>query len=1382
MVAMYLPRIRPALTLTTGAAAAALLLSCADHTGPREPVPAHLAVAPGFASAAAGIVPLAHGRILLTRVPSGDIAKDTVIALAPAQDSVDLSLTVMLLEPNETFLLTIALTTPAGDTAFRAGPIEVTPSTGGAPTPVPVTFVYVGVGANAASVAIGTGAASVFIGDTVTLTATALDAGGTAIPGTPIAWRSLDTLTATVPVEATGRVVGRASGSARIVAELLTGPADTALVGVLLPPAAIAADSGSGQTAPAGSALPERLVARITASDGSGVANVWVRFAVTLGGGTVSADSVLTDATGRGGVAWTLGNVVGTQTVTATTARLAGASASFTATSTPTGAGAIAIAAGDAQSALVGTAVATAPSVLVTDGQGNPIPNVGVTFAVTQGNGSLTGATPTTDGNGIATVGSWTLGPTVGLNALSATVTGLTPVQFVALGTGAGGATTMTVSTGNGQTALAGTAVPIAPAVLLTDTAGAPVAGATVFFTVTSGGGTVTGDTATSGASGVAAAGSWTLGTPGLNELTASAAGLPDVVFQATGTVGAAYAVVKISGDAQSADAGTALPQPLTVEVQDSVGNPVANVAVAWSTLNGSITPATGNTDAAGQAQASWTLGTNALTQTATGTVTGLTPVVFSATAVFPNPSILLALQGTDRIRLGDSVLMDVTLTAPAGSGGVVLNFSVDNPALVGLDTTDLSIPQNGTSTQLWLYGLSQGTTTARAIASGYADGALSVLVTVQVLSMPRTLNVPYGGTASLPLQISTPAPTGGVTITLVSDNPTAVGVVTPTVTVPEGQQTANAILSGVAPGTATVTGTTAAFGIAQTAAATRANLNIVETSATIPQTFADTVTVRLESSGSSVAAPSPGIPVTLTARNPDCVAATSPITIPTGLVSATTIVTYAGVATTPCTTYLVAESPAIQPDSIPITVNPPPGISVSNLTLGAGLQQYTYTYLGAANHGGVNVVIKSQDPAIALVAAEANLAGADSVVKFLPNGQTSVYYYAQALEGVADGGPVTVPVTVSAPGFNTATSTHTVRRPAFDILNLPTNTTTLSDSSPFYVVVGYHLPNYSTLWEYQAVRAGAQPLSVTVASGTPGVARLVTLDSIADAVTVQIQPQNYYSPTTVAGGGVAFDPLTAGTTTVSASITGFDPTPGGGSIAVTVNAPGITMSEWTVGSGLQRNVYGYLGASGHGGVNVVVKSSAPGVARVAPDDTTPGTDSAIVFVPDGSQYFSYYVQGMEGQTGTVTTTARATGFTDGTAPLNVVQPALGIYNLPGTIAAGANDAPFYAQVGIPYASNQYLSEYQAVRAGGNPLTVSLTSGTPSVGRLVTSTQTGGSVTVQIQPGYYYSPTTVGTGGAAFDPLASGTSVVTAAIPGFLTTSVEGVRTVTVTP
>ncbi|MEP6688123.1 MAG: Ig-like domain-containing protein [Gemmatimonadales bacterium] len=96
-------------------------------------------------------------------------------------------------------------------------------------------------------------------------------------------------------------------------------------------------------------------------------------------------------------------------------------------------------AAGDAQSATVATAVPVPPAVLVRDANANPLAGIPVTFRVTAGGGRLTGATPVTGADGIATVGGWTLGQKAGANTVAATLSGLdvsgSPVTFGATAT-----------------------------------------------------------------------------------------------------------------------------------------------------------------------------------------------------------------------------------------------------------------------------------------------------------------------------------------------------------------------------------------------------------------------------------------------------------------------------------------------------------------------------------------------------------------------------------------------------------------------------------------------------------------------------------------------------------------------------------------------------------------------------------------------------------------------------------------------------------------------------------------------------------------------------------------------------------------------------------
>jgi hypothetical protein len=267
------------------------------------------------------------------RDEDGTVALDTTIAIDSESNTVDLSLSVPVTSPNEPFTLTLQVLSPTGAVVFSAGPLPVTASTSGdnvVAAEVPLS--YVGVGSNAASVQIMSGEPFVQFGDTLTLTAEALDGSGTEIQGTPIKWTSLDTVRALVPDAGAGSIVGnRQRGPVNVEALLLTGPADTFEVIVEPVPNALAIVSGDAQTGPALQQLPAPLVVAVTAIDGLGVPDITVDF-TTGGGGSFGQASVITDADGLASTTWTLGSGEGAQTATATVADLG--QVTFTTTAT----------------------------------------------------------------------------------------------------------------------------------------------------------------------------------------------------------------------------------------------------------------------------------------------------------------------------------------------------------------------------------------------------------------------------------------------------------------------------------------------------------------------------------------------------------------------------------------------------------------------------------------------------------------------------------------------------------------------------------------------------------------------------------------------------------------------------------------------------------------------------------------------------------------------------------------------------------------------------------------------------------------------------------------------------------------------------------------
>ncbi len=312
---------------------ALLLWSCQnDAAGPRT-IPGHLAVAPVFSSSNAGLVDIARIRARLFRLEPNEVVLDTVADVAG--DEINLQLTVMMETPTERFALVMELITAAGDTAFRAGPDTISPVTGNqTPVPVSVEIDYVGIGFDAALVQIVTQDTSLFQGQALTVVAEAIDSMGEPIPGTPIGFRSLDAASASFPDAGVGEVVaGGQRGTARLVAELLTGQADTALLDVQPLPSGLLIIEGNGQTGAPDTPLPTAIVVLVRGSDGVGVENVVVRF-TTSGGGSFTPDSTLSDANGEVRTTWTLGPLEGTQTGTAATTQPAALQVSFTALAT----------------------------------------------------------------------------------------------------------------------------------------------------------------------------------------------------------------------------------------------------------------------------------------------------------------------------------------------------------------------------------------------------------------------------------------------------------------------------------------------------------------------------------------------------------------------------------------------------------------------------------------------------------------------------------------------------------------------------------------------------------------------------------------------------------------------------------------------------------------------------------------------------------------------------------------------------------------------------------------------------------------------------------------------------------------------------------------
>jgi adhesin/invasin len=196
-----------------------------------------------------------------------------------------------------------------------------------------------------------------------------------------------------------------------------------------LVPTSIVAVSGDNQRIVVGGMLMEPLVVEVRDQNGDGISGVTVEWAVTAGGGSLSASSSTSGSDGRTSVTLTAGSSEGTNTVTATVSGLTGSPISFDAAAVAPAT--ITIDAGNNQSARTSQPLANPLVVEVTAGDAGPVPGATVDWMVTGGGGSLSSASSTTDASGLAS-NQLTLGSGVGANTVEAAAAPSVTANFTA--------------------------------------------------------------------------------------------------------------------------------------------------------------------------------------------------------------------------------------------------------------------------------------------------------------------------------------------------------------------------------------------------------------------------------------------------------------------------------------------------------------------------------------------------------------------------------------------------------------------------------------------------------------------------------------------------------------------------------------------------------------------------------------------------------------------------------------------------------------------------------------------------------------------------------------------------------------------------------------
>jgi lysophospholipase L1-like esterase len=516
------------------------------------------------------------------------------------------------------------------------------------------------------------------------------------------------------------------------------------------------AAGGNKQIGSAGQPLNAPLVVKITDEYGNGIASRSAKFAVKAGGGKLNGNqtnySTNTDRNGLAQATLTLGSTTGdTNKVQVTSdginSVLFTALAAIPSQVTKVPAPAVGSAGNRLSQPLV---------VRVMDIDGKRISGYPVVFKIRQGNGTINNsdqAVVLTDSLGEARTHP-VLGPIPGAsNKIEAWINynGQTlPSPALTFVVKAARLKEMIAVSGNNQTGTACEMLTEPFKVKIVDSLGVGIKDQAVTFTVTRGGGKLGSDTVkvvSTDGQGIAQI-KLTLGPkPGTNQVTAKTATTlanSPQTLTATGRIGSATVLQKVSGDSLFSLINTELVSPQVVRVTDKCGNGIANINVKFTVkagggkVNGKDS-VTVLTETNGKAQVTWKLGSvsgtlnNRLEARAFNGTKELTnsPLIFSASAT-PNAARSIKAQGPTTLsgRAGMPTPNDLIVKVTDNSGGIgngVPNHPVRFVVVRGggqfsngrVDTT-MKTDANGLARVRWILGgtIGDNSQEVRAIAT----------------------------------------------------------------------------------------------------------------------------------------------------------------------------------------------------------------------------------------------------------------------------------------------------------------------------------------------------------------------------------------------------------------------------------------------------------------------------------------------------------------------------------------------------------------------------------------------------------------------------------------------------------------------------------------
>ena len=650
----------------------------------------------------------------------------------------------------------------------------------------------------------------------------------------------------------------------------------------------------------------------------------------------------------------------------------------------------------------------------------------------------------------------------------------------------------------------------------------------------------------------------------GTTIIRASAPGFGDATSNVTVGGSAPASVTVSSGSGQTATINSPFTNQLVAFVRDASTNPIPNVTVTFANVAsgaGIASTVTALTNASGLASAS--VSANATAggpYTVAATIVGVaSPANFSLTNIAVAGGGTIGLPSAVVVAPGQSVPFAVTLPVAAPVGGVTVTLSSGDTSKVTIFPSSVTIGAGLTqpAVQPQVTGVNFGSASISASAPGYTTGSQAVSVTATISFSPANISIAAPGSQNLALNISAPAPAGGLTFTLNSSN-TAKATVLISVTMAAGATTATVPVTAVAAGSSVIT--------ASLAGLTSATANVTVTSTTSGDILMPaTMTIA---PGTTVDFPivlaRPAVNTTyveLFSSDPSKATVTAGVTFNAGQITPSRSVTLNGVGLG--TTTITAVGPGLASATSLITVGLTASLAPSNIILAGPGSDATLTLtLSGPAQPNTNFTLTSSNPSVAIVPNLLAFSASSQVIGFK----------------VTAMGQGTTVIRASAPGFADVTATVSVA---------PANTISMSASAT-------------------SIKLAQAPAIVTVTLSQPAPFGGTTVTLGFDNRKINCVPSTIVIPRGSTSGTTSVFGETVGNFPLTASAPGYSsPAPITFQVGADIawETPNVTLS--TIGQQLQFNLLLFATVPGSNafsildGIPINISSSNTSVATV---------------------------------------------------------------------------------------------------------------------------------------------------------------------------------------